>query len=316
MRAPSVLLLGIGLVGLLTACRGGDTGGVYVYNAAPSVTITSPTSATSVPEGQAVTFQGRVSDDGGLDALAIQWASDLDGVLADGVVADVAGNVELTTASLTPGNHIITLQAVDAHAESGDDFVDIGVVDLPDPPTVTAVHPAGGESGVEGTPFEFVAKLTDAQDAAESLVLDLESDVDGWICTVNADATGVARCSDALSPGDHTLTFTATDLDGFTAATDQLFVVVPLTEIDNDGDGFTEAVGDCDDADKHVYPSAPEVPNGYDDDCDGLIDEGTNAYDDDGDGFSELTGDCNDADPTIYGSAPSSPTARTTTATA
>ena len=60
--------------------------------------------------------------------------------------------------------------------------------------------------------------------------------------------------------------------------------------VDADGDGYTEAEGDCDDADAAVNPGAAEVCNGADDDCDGDIDEGatTTFYADaDGDGFGD-----------------------------
>ncbi|MBO85628.1 MAG: hypothetical protein CL927_09730, partial [Deltaproteobacteria bacterium] len=41
---------------------------------------------------------------------------------------------------------------------------------------------------------------------------------------------------------------------------------------DSDGDGY-DNVDDCDDSDSAVYPGATEACNGYDDDCDGDIDE-------------------------------------------
>ena len=40
--------------------------------------------------------------------------------------------------------------------------------------------------------------------------------------------------------------------------------------------------------------------NGYDDDCDGLIDNNTVGYDDDGDGLTELEGDCDDTNAAIH----------------
>ncbi len=68
---------------------------------------------------------------------------------------------------------------------------------------------------------------------------------------------------------------------------------------DTDGDGWTTCAGDCDDDDDTVNPAADEEQNGVDDDCDGVIDEGTPGYDDDGDGLTEDEGDCNDADPAV-----------------
>ena len=69
--------------------------------------------------------------------------------------------------------------------------------------------------------------------------------------------------------------------------------------LDLDGDGFSVAHGDCNDADPAISPAALELPDELDNDCDGLIDEGLATTDDDGDGFAEAAGDCNDADATI-----------------
>ena len=84
--------------------------------------------------------------------------------------------------------------------------------------------------------------------------------------------------------------------------------------VDGDGDGVP-AEEDCDDSDPAVFPSAEEVCNGLDDNCDDAIDEGvTSSFytDADGDGYgageptaacaatdgqSPLDGDCDDNDP-------------------
>lgn len=94
-------------------------------------------------------------------------------------------------------------------------------------------------------------------------------------------------------------------------------------DVDNDGDGYTATLGDCDDNDPQIYPGAPERENCRDDNCDGRIDEGTpnedlngnglcpssgdneqggssgSTGDADGDGYTVANGDCNDHDPSV-----------------
>ena len=60
--------------------------------------------------------------------------------------------------------------------------------------------------------------------------------------------------------------------------------------VDADGDGVTEADGDCDDGDPLVFPGNTEDCNGADDNCNDMIDEGFS--DNDGDG----TADCIDTE--------------------
>ena len=86
------------------------------------------------------------------------------------------------------------------------------------------------------------------------------------------------------------------------------------------GSGFSLADGDCDDANAAIAPSADEVCDGADNNCDGQVDEGLDKVvfvDADGDGFgsvpmfigcaeevpegaSELDGDCDDTNVSVF----------------
>ena len=71
-----------------------------------------------------------------------------------------------------------------------------------------------------------------------------------------------------------------------------------VEDTDADGDGAL-ACADCDEADTTVFDGAPELCDGLDNDCDGLVP--AIETDDDGDGFDECAGsDCDDSDPTSY----------------
>ncbi len=60
--------------------------------------------------------------------------------------------------------------------------------------------------------------------------------------------------------------------------------------VDGDGDGVTEADGDCDDSNAEIYPGQAEECNGIDDNCNELVDESFPDTDNDG------TADCQDVE--------------------
>ncbi|RJQ49368.1 MAG: hypothetical protein C4538_02350, partial [Nitrospiraceae bacterium] len=87
------------------------------------------------------------------------------------------------------------------------------------------------------------------------------------------------------------------DCDGLTDMADAGSCNPP--DVDNDGDGISENQGDCDDTNNKVYPGAPRICDGNDNDCDGRLDFSTDV-DNDKDGFpicvmtGYTVGDCND----------------------
>jgi hypothetical protein len=304
MRHLNIQILG---VWAMTLGCGGYEKSLEVRNTPPSVTIQAPSAISpAFREGEPLEFRAIVGDDADLPSdLALTWSSDLLGVFEDtSSVDDESGQVVWTTAALDVGVHVMVLEVVDSKGEAAQDSVDVEIEAASNYPDIAMVHPTGDEAGFEDEEFEFVVQVGDEQDDLEMLRVEFFVDDDPEpFCAPMPDLIGVAKCDWSLEVGDRHLVFKVTDTDGNSRETaDKLFVVEGLEdpdEIDNDGDGFTENQGDCDDNDASVYPGAIEVENGVDDDCDGIIDEGTNAYDDDGDGYSENEGDCDDTDASV-----------------
>ena len=300
-------LFGIGGVLLVAASCTRAPNDIAVYDNPPTATITAPLDGSEYPEGAQIDFTALVSDDGGVDALALTWSSSIDDVLSEDAVPDAAGNLEYSTASLSPGSHVINLSALDSSAQLGESQILIKIIDTPDNPTISVQHPSSGEVGGENEIFRFMVQVADADDVPQDLQVSLASNIDGDICTMPPDAAGVAYCDAVLSFAEHQLTFTVLDTDGNQAQAGAFFKVVPLSQIDNDGDGYNEEQGDCDDANNTIHPGATEVCDGVSQDCDAEIDEGTECYDDDGDGYTEIDGDCNDGNVAIHPNAPELP---------
>ena len=112
--------------------------------------------------------------------------------------------------------------------------------------------------------------------------------------------------------GEATLFYVDTDNDGYGASASAVLACVPPQ-------GYVAVDGDCDDDNNTIYPGAPELCDGLDNDCNGSIDDGvstTTFYADvDGDGLGDPNNtlddcsvpggyvtnnrDCDDSDPSI-----------------
>jgi hypothetical protein len=163
---------------------------------------------------------------------------------------------------------------------------------------------------LEDTPYAFLVRVDDRQDLPEDLYVEASSSIVGFICAMSVDGSGNATCSDTLAKGAHLLTFRVEDADGNVSEALVDFAVVSPGDYDGDKDGYTPNGGDCNDSNATIYPGAPEICDGMDNDCmeATVIDVGTDCYDDDGDGFcesppcvntSKTLEDCDDTQPTV-----------------
>ena len=98
---------------------------------------------------------------------------------------------------------------------------------------------------------------------------------------------------------DDVVCFVDADLDGYGAGAS-----LQVVELVCPGPGLSQSDDDCDDSTPAASPAMAEFCNGYDDDCDGAVDEG---FDQDGDGVVSCLGDCDDLDPLVYAGAPEIP---------
>ncbi|MBK6832053.1 MAG: putative metal-binding motif-containing protein [Flavobacteriales bacterium] len=160
-------------------------------------------------------------------------------------------------------------------------------------------------------------------DAPEGCTIDgLDNDCDGSIdedALVDADNDGFTLCTGDCNDTDDTINPNGTEVcDGADNDCDGIIDEgFPARYADTDGDGFgdpnnpsscndptsTTDNTDCDDADPTVYPTAPEICDGLDNDCNGTVDD-NQAEDNDNDGFTPCTGDCDDANDTVFPGAP------------
>lgn len=106
----------------LSFTHDGDAG--IPDNQAPVVNILAPVGGSSVIEGDTVAFMGSANDaEDGDVANTLEWTSDLDGVIGQGV--------SFSTNSLSVGQHTVTASAADSQAANGVALVTLTVEAAP-----------------------------------------------------------------------------------------------------------------------------------------------------------------------------------------
>ncbi len=101
-------------------------------------------------------------------------------------------------------------------------------------------------------------------------------------------ACGPSNAGDDAGSGDDAAALP----DAVNADADQSYLT------DDDGDGYSEVMGDCNDHDEHINPAATEIcDDQIDNNCNGATD--LSEPDQDGDGYGPCQGDCDDEDENV-----------------
>ncbi len=304
------------LWGTQTACQ---TEAISVFETAPHARINFPVDQ-AVLDTVSVTFVGAVEDgEDPSEELAVRWTTSLlpDDVLHSGF-ADTAGHTEFTAAEMPLGQQVITLEVEDTAGAVAQDSISITI--LPEGPIVDIEAPTSGQEFFMGDNITLRGSVMSADEQEFELEVEWVSNEEGPLFSGVANTDGITEALVFLDePGSHTITLTAWDSYG-AAGSDSVAIEVleyPPGQLDQDSDGYcpdgvdydgdgvcddTELTGvgsqDCNDHDNQIYPGAPELCDGLDNDCDGVVP--TDETDLDGDGWLPCALDCDDTDPNNF----------------
>jgi hypothetical protein len=176
-------------------------------NTAPTTTISSPASGTSVQGGTSIAFSGSANDtqDGNLSA-SLAWTSSRDGQIGTG--ASFSG-------TLSVGSHVVTASVTDHGGLSGSSSVTVTVTAPPPPPntapSTSITSPGSGTSVTQGTAIAFTGSASDTQDG--NLTPNL-----AWASSADGPIGAGGSFSRTLSLGTHIVTASVSDSGGMSSS--------------------------------------------------------------------------------------------------
>jgi len=243
-----------------------------INDRAPFVILQHPTADAGGPytgnEGSPIGLDGSGSSDPQNDALTYEWDLDLDGLFDD------AAGVSPTTTFNAEFQGMIGLRVTDPAGNSDVDYASVSVASVNAPPTISSFSPVDlAPTASVASPLAFTATATDPDNDPITFSWTVDgvevSTANGFTLTPLPGETGSRLVQLTVSDGS------TLSIDAHEQRVVLLVGAAPdPNDVDNDGDGFTENEGDCNDADPAIYPGAPELCDGLDNDCNGVVDDG------------------------------------------
>jgi hypothetical protein len=237
----------------------------------PRVTITGPADGAMIPSSTEVNLAAVVTDDIDLPGtIDTQVVDSVDGLIYSGLPTETGVLSMPMRPSL--GAHTLTVSAVDSEGKVGTASVAYTLVQ-DDRPYVRITAPADGARYLTTDVITFRGEVSDDMTAKEVLGISWSSDYPLALSSAPADSNGDASFSTALPGGTHTITLAAVDGDGKDGRDTIVITVTDPRDIDDDGDGYTENQGDCDDNDRGLNPGEEDICDDLDNDCSGYIND-------------------------------------------
>lgn len=236
---------------LLLACTGTKTGeSDSAAGAAPQVLITSPADG-DIRRGN-FSVSGSAFDKESLssDLQVRVWpdpAGSPDFSAWQAVNSD--GSWSFTLPAQAPGLAIIEVEAEDPDGLTGSEQVTLAINDE-DAPLPTFLVPTVGQVVRESSNLNIEVAITDDLSGPWNIRWSLGDGTSSVALGCDGSFPSPASCTWQAMPGNWSLYVYAEASDGLVGAAHVNFDVVPANEYDDDGDGLSEAEGDCDDADR------------------------------------------------------------------
>ncbi len=277
---------------LLLALLGCTEIGLNDTSDGPTIELVTPVDGGTFDPRGTVQVCASVTYGPGLDALDAVVVSDTGEVLAsEGFEACAGGDLGVAV-TLSDQAQTVSMTVTDPQGRSATDSAALTPLQNGSPSCSVLVPTDGEQFQAPATTVPLTVQVGDPDDTEpDDLTIRVESTVDGLLVEEPVTAGVNASYTLDLSAATHGLLVSVADPRGATGSCQVGVAVVEggTDAFDDDGDGYSEDDGDCDDADAAVHPGASEIPDdGVDQDCDG--DDATTCFvDADQDGYGWTT---------------------------